>query len=228
MLNQESLNSQNLELVIRKISNLDYFIFFGTLLSFVRNDQLITRDDDIDIMLNLNEKEKLINELNDTELTISLNTKYFCQYFSSLDLEKKYPIDFYFYEEISDKHLVDHWNFFGWEGKKIKKRHQMYINKEHIYPLNQVSFQDLFINVPNNSIEVCKYLYGPNWKTPLSKNKEYFILILRNKPVVFYNKKIIKFLYITSLFLNKKFKKGFKNIYYLIPEKFRKVLRNKT
>ena len=61
----------------------------------------------------------------------------------------------------------------------------------------------------------------------LSKNKEYFIFIFRNKPVVFYNKKIIKFLYITSLFLNKKFKKGFKNIYYLIPEKFRKVVRNK-
>ena len=115
MLNKESINSQNLELVIRKISNLDYFIFFGTLPSFVRNDQLITRDDDIDIMLNLDEKEKLINKLDDTELILSLNTKYFCQYYSSLDLEKKYPIDFIFMKKFQ----INIWLITGifWMGR---------------------------------------------------------------------------------------------------------------
>tara|TARA_B100000131_G_C18081981_1_gene598592 strand:- start:136 stop:822 length:687 start_codon:yes stop_codon:yes gene_type:complete len=226
MLNNESINSANLELVVSKIRKLDYFIFFGTLLSFVRNDQLINRDDDIDIMLNIKEQEKLISALDSPELTLFTKTSYFCQYYSSKDKEKKFPIDFYFYEEKNKRYLVDSWNFFGWEGKKIKKRHQMYIKRNDVYPLKTVQMGNEFINIPKDSLKMCEFLYGSKWGTPLLKNKEYFIFIFRNKPVVFYNKIIVKFLYILSLFLNKKYKKGFKNLYYIIPEKIRKFVKN--
>ena len=67
MNNNESINSKNLKVVTNQLETLDYFIFFGTLLSFMRNDQLINRDDDIDIMVNINDKIKLLELLKNSK-----------------------------------------------------------------------------------------------------------------------------------------------------------------
>lgn len=224
MNNNESINSKNLKAVTNQLETLDYFIFFGTLLSFMRNDQLINRDDDIDIMVNINDKIKLLELLENSKLELKVNTDSFCQYFSIDDIEQKFPIDFYFF--IDDhKKIIDKWNFFGWEGKKFKRRHEMHLDKKLIFPLKSIKFLDSEVKVPNNPTQICKYLYGPRWNTPLSKNVDYFIFIFNNKPVIFYNKQIVKLLYILSLFLNKKYSKGLRNLYYLIPKKIRKIIK---
>ena len=70
MNNNESINSKNLKVVTNQLETLDYFIFFGTLLSFMRNDQLINRDDDIDIMVNINDKIKLLELLKNSKLLL--------------------------------------------------------------------------------------------------------------------------------------------------------------
>ena len=49
----DDINSTNLDEIRPLINNLDYVMFFGTLLGFVRNDSIIQDDDDIDFALNL-------------------------------------------------------------------------------------------------------------------------------------------------------------------------------
>ena len=51
-------NFSNLIFITNIISELEYFIFFGTLLGMVRENNLIENDDDIDIYVNLKERDQ--------------------------------------------------------------------------------------------------------------------------------------------------------------------------
>ena len=59
----DDINSTNLDEIRPLINNLDYVMFFGTLLGFVRNDSIIQDDDDIDFALNYSDRNSLINIL---------------------------------------------------------------------------------------------------------------------------------------------------------------------
>ena len=48
----------------------------------------------------------------------------------------------------------------------------------------ETKMQDIKIFIPNKPSECCQFLYGKDWKTPLSKSKDYFIDIINNKPML--------------------------------------------
>ena len=54
-------NAQNLKEVLPLLDGLDYFIFYGTLLGLVREGDILEKDDDIDIMVDLKHFEELID-----------------------------------------------------------------------------------------------------------------------------------------------------------------------
>ena len=58
-----------------------------------------------------------------------------------------------------------------------------------------------FVKLPNKQREICEFLYGNSWLTPLEKNSDYRIEVVNNKP------KIIRRSFIGSL--NRKIKKIF-------------------
>ena len=56
----KNLNKNNLISVLKEISHLDYFIWFGTLLGFVRDNDIIENDDDIDLYIDSKHREEVI------------------------------------------------------------------------------------------------------------------------------------------------------------------------
>ena len=52
----QKLNYQNLMTVSPLLKNIEYFIFYGTLLGIIRGNNIIKGDDDIDFLVNYNLK----------------------------------------------------------------------------------------------------------------------------------------------------------------------------
>ena len=63
---------------------------------------------------------------------------------------------------------------------------------------NQKSEKFDYIKLPNKQNELCEFLYGKSWQTPLTKNSEYRMEIIDHKP------KLIRRSFIGSL--NRKIK----------------------
>ena len=60
----------------------------------------------------------------------------------------------------------------------------MYVPKNIIFPLKKGKIQDIQIIIPNKPKECCEFLYGKDWKVPLSKSKDYVIDIINHKPIL--------------------------------------------
>jgi len=181
-------NEKNLFFISNLLKDFEYFIFFGTLLGFYRDNKLIDGDDDIDIYVNFKNRDKLISLLKKSKILINLNyypnnTPYFLQIRRKVDNEIGL-IDFYFYEiNYSTKNIVDRWNF---AGKPFKEKYFMYVPYEYIYPIKIVKFNNKKIKVPYQQIKIIKYLYGKTWNIKLKKLKNYRTHLLNNKPIIFY------------------------------------------
>jgi len=50
-------NIKNLRYVSNKLVNIEWFIFFGTLLGYTREKNILKNDDDIDIYVNIKSRE---------------------------------------------------------------------------------------------------------------------------------------------------------------------------
>ncbi len=179
-------NRANLIYVADKLKEIDYFVFFGTLLGLERVGDIISHDDDVDFFVNINDRDCLINILKDSELTFNWglsrnNTPYFLQGYRMFGEEKTF-VDFYFYETNEvDSFIRQRWNFSGlWK----RKYNNMHIPKNIIFPIQQKQYFDQSINMPARPSACCEYLYGPTWEIPLLKKVQYKILMLNNKPMI--------------------------------------------
>ena len=76
-------NEKNLFFFLDFFKNIEYFIFFGTLLGITRDNGLIDGDDDIDFMVDYKSKKKLLKKMT-LNKTFKINKKvsndYFVQY----------------------------------------------------------------------------------------------------------------------------------------------------
>ncbi len=195
----KDLNSQatykehfsNLVFISNIIKDLEYFVFFGTLLGLVREKNIIKNDDDIDIYINIKDRNKLIKILKKNfvyaDLNLSVNkTRYFLQAYRVIN-NKNAVIDFYFYENKPNySYIIEKWNFEAMPGDSSK---HLRIPKIFTHPINEVSFKSHKLKLPSQPEYLCEFLYGRNWKRKLKKDVDYDIKIFDGKPVMFSLKK---------------------------------------
>lgn len=189
---------ENLLYISSLIKEFENFVFFGTLLGLVRENKIIDGDDDIDFYVNKNDRVNLIKKLKSNLLIIDENDPInnndsFLQAFRKFN-DKLFVIDFYFYEDDKDEDfIIEKWNFQGMPHNKSK---HLRIPKIFIYPIQQKKYKLSSVNFPSQSIQLCEFLYGPSWRKKITKDEDYTIKVINNKPVLFKIKK--------NIFLRKK------------------------
>jgi len=173
------------------IKDLEYFVFFGTLLGLTREENIIDGDDDIDFYVNKKHRNNLIEILksNSIEVDKTLHTNWDESFLQVCRIHnnKAYLIDFYFYDADTDEYfIIEKWNFQGMPH--IPSKH-LKIPKIFVFPLQNKTFNNFNINFPSKPKILCEFLYGPEWKKKLNKDTEYTVRIINNKPVYFRIKK---------------------------------------
>jgi phosphorylcholine metabolism protein LicD len=183
------LNLNNLRDVFSGITHLEAFIFYGTLLGYQREGNILSNDDDVDIFLNAKHREQLLEYLNKTDFEITIYPKYRWYYRTKTPLviqaSRKQNglatfVDFYLYQDENINYISERWNFGStWKDETTS----LHVPKNLVFPLKQVKMQGITINVPAKTEEICRFLYGANWQIPAEKGKDYISRTINNKPV---------------------------------------------
>ena len=184
------LNLNNLRDVFERIAHLEAFIFFGTLLGYQREGNIIPHDDDVDIYVNAKHYEQLIEALSGSNFDVSgmpKNRWYRSQkkplivQASRLQNGIQTFADFYLYDDDAPDYLVEKWNFVAaWKEPMMA----LHVPKNLIFPLLDVEMQGIKIRIPAQPEALCAFLYGSGWKTPVRKGQEYVTKIVDHVPVV--------------------------------------------
>jgi len=181
----QHLNSLNLVEISLALANVEHFIFFGTLLGIARDGDIIPNDDDIDIYVDINSKKDLIHALTEHGFNVDVKTyPNLSDYFLQLQIERENIltyVDFYFFEQSDPNFIVDKWNF---SGDFDNHYSEMHVPKNLIFPLKKYIYKNHEISIPAHPEQLCIFLYGKGWKIPLKKGKQYFTLIIKNRPVI--------------------------------------------
>ena len=177
----QKLNLENLLTISKILKNYDNFIFYGTLLGIVREKSVLKGDDDIDILIDIKLREKILKLIKKHKKFI-INKKVMNKYFIQLTRNiggKKTFIDLYFYINNSkNKYIEEKHNFLS---SVNLKSHSLHIPKKLVFPLKKNNnFKN--VKIPNNQIKLCEFLYGKSWKKPLKKNTGYRMEIINHKP----------------------------------------------
>jgi len=152
--------------ILNNIKNIDFILFYGSLLGYVRENDFIKNDDDIDILINIFDVQSLLRQLKNLNLDVTVfielkvdNTYGKIGIIQVLLPNNKETLDFYIYEELDDNDII-----IRWDGGLL-------FNKLDIFPLKKITFKNININIPNNSEKILDEVYGLNWKTPLLKTE---------------------------------------------------------
>jgi hypothetical protein len=152
---QEKLNN-----TLIKITNLlnennihDWFIGYGTLLGIVREDSCIENDDDIDIIVNVKEKDKIHNILKNEGFTLDHHT---CDRIIKTNETAEYAsVDFYLSEVDNKGNFKDNWENVLWSNC---------YNSEQKLIIYQ--WKTTYLHLPNDYKTKLVNRYGEDWKTP--------------------------------------------------------------
>ncbi|MEP2784434.1 MAG: LicD family protein [Pseudoruegeria sp.] len=181
----QEMNLNNLREVYKRIAHLDAFVFFGTLLGYTREGNIIAHDDDIDVYINKSSRDEVLAAFDDGVFEPKVSPKArsgeapLIVQFSRFQDGVKTFADFYFFDDTHEEYIKEDWNF---KGTWRKPETHLHVPKSLIYPLKSVDMQGIEIKVPAEPDAVCEYLYGPTWKTPVKKGSEYKMAMVENKP----------------------------------------------
>jgi GR25 family glycosyltransferase involved in LPS biosynthesis len=151
------------------VLNIDMIASYGTLLGLIRHQDVIPWDDDLDVII---------------------DKKYFKTILDNRKLFLKYDIDIYLVKgllgepnfiklyDINEPKIYNRgknwsWPFIDIFGSYIKddkfyiesnsNPYNYVLNIEDIYPLKNIKYKNITINIPNNSNNVLTVLYGNDW-----------------------------------------------------------------
>tara|TARA_Y100001970_G_C14231111_1_gene858700 strand:+ start:1961 stop:2722 length:762 start_codon:yes stop_codon:yes gene_type:complete len=188
----KKFNRENLISIANILDIDEYFVFYGTLLGLVREKDIIDNDDDIDILVDIKNRDKVISKIESSKLKIDYSnpyneTPYFLQISNESENTKSY-VDVYFYENYKNlQYIIDRANFHQrWDDPS----QSLHIPKKLIFPTKSEKFFNTNISFPNESIKICEFLYSKDWTKKLSKKHDYKILIEKNIPKIQKLKKI--------------------------------------
>ena len=176
-------NLKNLKELALKLEEIEYFLFFGTLLGFFRGGNIIDNDDDVDLLVNKKHHQEVLNILISSEYIININNEYIIQGIKIRDGSQTH-IDFYFYEDSGKDYIVEKWNFFS---RPYDSNFHLHIPKNMIYPIRSEKMQDFVCKIPKNTELCCSYLYGEKFMTPMTIKRDYMVeKLVDNRPFVVY------------------------------------------
>ena len=186
----KSFNIPNLKTIIPKLNeaNMEYFMFYGSLLGCVREGSILEMDDDIDIMVNSKHRTELYQMIEEDFESIDTSmhpnhTMHFLQGTRVVNGTQTY-VDFYLYDsEINKNNIIDRWNFWG---RPAEPDYHLMIPKSLIYPIKKKSFDFGTCGIPAKEVDTVKYLYGERWMHPSNKGKQYTTIIKNGRPYVVY------------------------------------------
>ena len=145
---------ENLEIVVRILSKVGVRVSpaYGTLLGIVRENNFIEWDEDIDLFVLKEDKEKLLDafwDLKDEGFELVRVDR--CDYLYSIMRDGEY-IDFYIMENISPEVRTSYGEHF--------------VLEKYLTNLIEWDFNGLTIYVPHDYEECLEFIYG-DWKTPV-------------------------------------------------------------
>ncbi len=139
-------------------THIKFVIFYGTLLGCIREKNFIDHDDDIDVLVNRNQKEELMNIIREKNIKTGIVYEDIVQ----LYLGDSGPFDIYFYDELKDDILIK------WDLDILHSNDDM-------FPLNKITFHGHEVYVPNHPENILREIYGDKWTVPKIKgSKGYF------------------------------------------------------
>jgi phosphorylcholine metabolism protein LicD len=142
-----------------KNCNIQLILFYGSLLGYYRDNNFIDGDDDIDVIISNNDYDILLRYLYtnmDSNIKFGIKNGNIIQlYYNNIG-----PFDIYKFINYDDNIL-------------IKQDGNLLFNKQHIFPLKKILFNNFNIFIPNNSEKIILDTYGSNWKIPQIKGVDY-------------------------------------------------------
>lgn len=133
---------------------MNYFIFYGTLLGIIRENDFIEYDTDTDIVLFYKDKDKFL-ELIPSMDEYGFKIVRFTENIISIMKENEY-IDLYFFQEKRNLLLRKIWYCQG-----------LVIKYNILSNFKNYQFKNINVKIPENYNKALKYLYGKNWKIPI-------------------------------------------------------------
>lgn len=125
----------------------NWFIAYGTLLGIVRNNSCIDKDDDVDIIIDIKQKDLLKQIIKENNFKYMVDNHSFIK----IELEKDMPtVDFYLADVDNNGNYNDKWERTIWSN---------------VYELQEKEWNNLVLYLPNNYETKLENRYG-DWKIP--------------------------------------------------------------
>ena len=130
------------------------------MLGFIRDQNFLPVDDDIDFIIPRSQIDLLYNIINNNKMDIAFQMvkPNIVQLFVKNEI---LPLmDIYIYDDLINQNKI----LIRWDGNLIYPR-------DAILPAKQISFHQHTVYIPNDPEKILRLTYGLNWEIPINKTQ---------------------------------------------------------